>query len=127
MFVDFFDFLSLCIYTVITKTPPTIVEPPLDTTGRAGQAINLTCIATGIPTPSIKWFQDDKIVDGATFQFLYFPSVKPTDRGYFYCVAENSEGSVDSNKILLSLAGIYMYVEQGCLVACLNHRNIRTL
>ena len=81
------------------------MEPPSAITGRAGQAINLTCTVTGSPTPSITWLKDGTVVVNAIFQFLYFPMVKPEDRGSYVCVAENSEGRAMSPNALLNLDG----------------------
>lgn len=92
--------------TVTTEVAPAITEQPMSTTGRVGEAINLTCTATGIPTPTITWFRDGSTIEGAVFQFLYFPSVKPENRGYYYCTAENTQGSVQSDRILLTLDGM---------------------
>lgn len=64
----------------------------------------------GVPTPSITWFQDGNVVEGAIFQFLYFPSVRPEDRGLYYCEAKNSEGTVESNTALLNLDGVSLFV-----------------
>ena len=94
------------MFTVTTEVAPEITEPPMRTTGRVGQAINLTCTATGVPTPTITWFRDGSTVEGAVFQFLYLPSAKPEDRGYYYCTAGNTQGSVQSDSILLTLDGM---------------------
>ena len=96
-----------CYYfcAVITRVAPTIVTPPSDTVGRIGDAINLTCAVTGVPTPSISWFRSERIVEGAVFQFLYIPSVRLEDRGVYYCRAENSEGTAVSSEAVLFLDG----------------------
>ena len=62
------------------------------------------------------------MVDGAVFQFLFFPSVKPEDRGFYYCVAENSEGMAVSDPALLSLDGmklmLYLMLEFNIQLKC---------
>ena len=83
-----------------------IVEPPRPMIGRAGQPVNLTCTATGSPTPTITWFRDRVMIPGAIFQFLYIPSAKPEDRGSYFCVATNSEGSMESSQALVNLEGM---------------------
>lgn len=94
------------MHAVTDEVEPTIVDPPAPTSARVGQAINLTCTATGSPTPSITWFKDGNRVAGAVFQYLYIPSVGPQDRGYYYCVATNLAGTAQSASVLLTLNGI---------------------
>lgn len=86
------------------------VDPPAPTSGRVGQAINLTCTVTGSPTPSIVWYKDNSTIVGAIFQHLYIPSVRPNDRGYYSCVATNTEGSEQSARVLLRLDGTLQYI-----------------
>ena len=88
------------------RTPPVIVDPPAPTSVRVGQTVNLTCTITGTPTPSITWFKDGRIVEGAIFQYFYIPSVRPADRGYYECEAKNSEDTVQSASVLLQIIGM---------------------
>ena len=92
--------------TVKRAVAPHIVEQPQGITGQVGQTVKLTCSATGIPTPDITWYQDETQIYGAIFQTLYFASVKPENRGQYYCIARNSQGSEISQTALLSLNGI---------------------
>ena len=66
--------------------PPTITEAPQDTTVNEGDPLQLTCKASGQPTPTITWTKDGKEL-GKT---LNIQKSNRNDAGKYVCKADNS-------------------------------------
>ena len=66
--------------------PPTITEAPQDTTVNEGDPLQLTCNASGQPTPTITWTKDGKQL-GKT---LNIQKSNKNDAGKYVCKADNS-------------------------------------
>ena len=65
--------------------PPTITEAPQDTTVNEGDPLQLTCKASGHPTPTITWTKDDNPLGKP-------PNIQKSDRtdaGKYMCRADN--------------------------------------
>lgn len=72
---------------------------------------NLSCSAEGFPSPVIYWFKNDQPVpDSTNRNYLIFNEVALTDRGYYHCMASNSEGTVESKKALVNIEGMHACV-----------------
>ena len=71
-------------------------------------SINLTCSASGSPTPSYRWFKDNltEPLSGETKPYLYISEVQPNDRGSYTCEAQNSGGSVKTEPARVNIPGI---------------------
>ena len=82
-----------------------IIQPPANTTVRLGERVNLTCISEGVPAPTYTWFRDSVELVDETLPYLLITSAAPNDRGYYICTVSNSEGTVGSDLILLSMRG----------------------
>ena len=64
------------------------------------------CEVRGNPQPTVEWFKDDKLLDDESRQQLVIPQAELVDRGRYYCVATNTEGSIQSKAGVLNLEGI---------------------
>ena len=91
------------------KIRPEITEMPQAATGPLYSPANLTCRATGSPTPSIFWFKDNKLIINKNTDpsILIFTELTLSDRGFYHCEARNIiDGkvmSVNSPKVLLNI------------------------
>ena len=74
--------------------------------------VKLVCAVTGIPTPEITWFKDDREVNFAELSYdnglaqLLIPKAKTTHSGVYTVMAKNEHGSVRSVGML--------YIERKC-------------
>ena len=92
------------------KIRPEITEPPQAITGQLYSPISLTCKAIGLPTPSIFWYKDNKLVspnNDADPSILAFAELRLNDRSFYHCEARNvingNAMSVNSSKALLNI------------------------
>ena len=81
--------------------PVTITNPPQDLIVAESQSVVFTCIATGVPAPTIMWYKSDIIIAngvtnitlGTTVQSnLTISSSDIDDDGIYMCVASNKIG-----------------------------------
>ncbi len=86
--------------------PPEIVQQPQSVQAMLHQKVNLTCVATGTPAPRYLWRKDGEVIEGLALPFLYFHEVRPSDRAFYTCEADNSEGRVTSEVAHLSIPGL---------------------
>lgn len=89
--------------------PSFIIVEPNRVTPNFGAPANLTCLARGHPSPSYQWFKDGVVMTGETRPYLYIPDTLPDDRGDYTCQAINSEGSITSTPVHLSIEGTVPY------------------
>ena len=101
--------------TLTNSTIPIITVPPTNTEVIVGKNITLECAATGHPTPSVFWERvfsrtfprsDHILPSGA----LSIGPVTVADGGRYRCIAENSEGMVQADAIIM-VKGTY---ERSC-------------
>ncbi|XP_014674365.1 PREDICTED: neogenin-like [Priapulus caudatus] len=85
------------------KAGPLLIDPPLDVTIVKGETLHLPCRVTGDPELQVHWFHDGKVVMdsrkvsfGSGNQQLYISDVSFLDEGHYYCIANNSLGSITS-------------------------------
>lgn len=96
----------LCLIVPENMTAlPEIKEPPETTVTDLGAPINLTCTASGHPTPIYEWYKDGELVVEATKSFLYFSEPLPENRGNYTCKAINNKGVMESNPATLDIKG----------------------
>ncbi|XP_066942937.1 hemicentin-1-like isoform X1 [Macrobrachium rosenbergii] len=94
-------------YTLTVQVPAVIERANLrqQVTAIEGQHIDLTCDASGSPTPSVSWYKGTTLItpehphfkiqnEGEKIQIL---SVKKTDEGFISCSAENPAGKDSVN------------------------------
>jgi hypothetical protein len=94
---------------VVERTRPVIVRGPQTTFVGIYSSVNLTCIVSGSPQPSIQWFKDNAPLPGEVYPSYFIQSVELNDRGVYHCVAINSVGSVESNGAVINILGIQQY------------------
>ena len=107
---------------VFNRVAPSITAQTSSMEVELGSKVDLSCTATGNPTPNIHWYKDGKPIEGpqAIGNTFMIPEVTPRERGYYQCEAVSSFGnpirSVEaelkmktSMKRLHSLLSYYMY------------------
>ncbi|XP_077990672.1 neural cell adhesion molecule 2-like [Glandiceps talaboti] len=85
--------------TLDVQVPPTITQPPRNTTGDEGKSGRLTCRADGDPNPNIRWlFKNVDLHNPIKYQFsdnnrtMVVQNLKEEDSGAYTCRAENPVG-----------------------------------
>ena len=93
------------------ELPPVITEPPVDTVGQIYSEVQLSCVATGNPQPTILWYKDGyRLTDAvADFPTLVFPKLDLSDRGFYNCEAfsfhSGQRVSEISEAVILNIEG----------------------
>ena len=91
-------------------SPPNILINPIGGIYSPQSSAILDCVVSGDPVPDILWFAGEQtpltlnkhvIYDNGTLEITGFSSL---DNGYYYCVARNEFGSVQSLKARLRVA-----------------------
>ena len=96
------------------ELPPVITKPPVDTVGHIYSEVQLSCVVTGNPRPTILWYKDGRrLTDSvADFPTLSFPKLDLIDRGFYFCEAFSFQGgqrvSDKSKPIILNIQGDYI-------------------
>ncbi|KAK6055922.1 immunoglobulin I-set domain protein [Cooperia oncophora] len=82
-----------------TSGAPVITSPPKDVSFAVGTAsLRLSCIATGLPTPSITWRFNDRDITSDSTKYdviadsLIIHDLKKSDSGSYSCIARNNNG-----------------------------------
>ena len=98
--------------------PPTITEAPKDTTVNEGDPLQLTCKASGQPTPTITWTKDDNPLGKP-------PNIQKSDRtdaGKYVCRADNKvkEAKTASAQVTVQCKfdKCQLYCEFKCCLTC---------
>ena len=86
---------------------------PKNITGFLGDRVELQCQVTGIPKPKVQWFskRDGKLSsNGPNFRIhrnnsLIFRRIDKRDETLYHCVAENSQGNVNSQSASVTVEG----------------------
>ncbi|XP_064487233.1 peroxidasin homolog [Ornithodoros turicata] len=92
---------------VTSKAAPTVLGISQATEVEEGSAVELSCIADGMPTPTVSWkrhgnpvSQDDPRLKMRRDGTLQIRRVHRDDRGEYECVAQNDMGQASSKSIL---------------------------
>lgn len=95
-----------------------------------GDRLSLVCNVKGIPTPSIRWYKDDVLIEeddkkilisdyeGVKNAELVIESLEFDDRAHYQCVAENPVDNANST-ILVRVKGftlLHLYLEIRLLI-----------
>jgi hypothetical protein len=86
--------------------PPVIAAQPLGQVVAAGNAVQLSVIAYGVPISTCQWYFNGSIFNGATTSTLGFTSARSTDAGDCTVVVTNALGSVTSAKATLTISAV---------------------
>jgi hemicentin len=84
--------------TLLVREMPEVNLPPITPHVDPGQTVELTCEATGTPTPRIEWLRDNSalIADGERIIIegnqLTINNARPSDSGEYMCLAINAAG-----------------------------------
>ena len=97
--------LSLVIF--LLQVSPQIIEPPKSQSVTEGYPVNLSCVASGIPTPTFVWtFNNGDLPSGINQtdheeeSFLVLPSVTKGMNGTYKCTAKNKANTISSSATL---------------------------
>ncbi|KAK6966048.1 basement membrane-specific heparan sulfate proteoglycan core protein, partial [Biomphalaria glabrata] len=91
----------------IPESPTVRIEPP-SIRVQEGQRVELVCVVTGSPRPTIKWTKGNTdtlpphIITDREGR-LIIESVSPSDRAAYYCIAENYVGTSRTRATILVL------------------------
>ena len=80
---------------VDSREPPSIVTNPSSVTVELNDRVTLSCTASGNPTPSIRWYKDNKAIEGpqAIGNTFVISEAVPDERGSYQCEAFSSFGN----------------------------------
>ena len=91
----------------LLQVSPQIIEPPKSQSVTEGYPVNLSCVASGIPTPTFVWtFNNGDLPSGINQtdhegeSFLVSPSVTKGMNGTYKCTAKNKANTTSSSAIL---------------------------
>ena len=92
----------------LLQVSPQIIEPPIGQSVTEGYPVNLSCVASGVPTPTLVWtFNDGNLPFGINQtghegeSFLASPSVTKGMNGTYKCKAKNKANTISSSATLL--------------------------
>ena len=91
--------------------PPEFTETPQGIAGAYYSAVNLTCKATGSPTPTIYWYKDGDPLSNNNddSSVLKIPELGLDKRGYYHCVAKvvhnGNNVTINSQSVLVNIKG----------------------
>lgn len=82
---------------------PIIQSQPQGGTVTAGDPVNLSVVAVGVPVPTYQWAKDGTNIAGATAATLRLPAVRSSEAGSYRVTVTNSEGFAQSNAVTLAV------------------------
>ncbi|MBK1816624.1 immunoglobulin domain-containing protein [Luteolibacter yonseiensis] len=95
------------------EAPAFVKQPQSATTAQAGGTVGLTGAANGFPAPTYQWFKGVNPVPGQNTSTLSLSNVQPSDAGTYHLVATNSQGSLSSSDVTITVnptpAGLLVY------------------
>ena len=91
----------------LLQVSPQIIEPPKSQSVTEGYPVNLSCVASGIPTPTFVWtFNNGDLPSGINQtdheeeSLLVLPSVTKGMNGTYKCTAKNKANTTSSSASL---------------------------
>lgn len=89
--------------TLTVLVPPAIIPQPTSVTVNVGGTATFTSGATGVPTPTLQWYENGKVLAGQTSSTLTIPGAQGSNIGNYDMVAANAAGSVTSSIVTLTV------------------------
>jgi hypothetical protein len=94
---------STVAQVVVNATPVITLQPVPSVNIGQNQTLNLTVVATGVPTPTFQWRKGGSNVSGAVSSTFTIGGVQSTDTGTYDVVVTNSIGSVTSSSTTVNV------------------------
>ncbi len=82
---------------------PSISSQPSSATVYSGSSTTFTVTATGNPAPTYQWYFNSGPISGATSSSYSISSVTSANQGLYYVIVSNSQGSVTSSTVSLTV------------------------
>ena len=98
---------AFAIVAVRIEIKPRITTQPQNITGVLFSTVTLRCTAEGYPQPEYHWYKDSNRL-ATTSNILVIDELRPRDRGFYCCQAENSAGTAKSDIALINIEGLCM-------------------
>lgn len=95
--------LPTCLVLDNTPTPPTIVDAPVATSATVGEPAFFTVVASGTRPLRYQWQRNGVDIAGATYEYLLFRAVGPSDAGTYRVIVTNAVGTVTSAGVQLTV------------------------
>ena len=89
-----------------SSEPPVITPSSIKNSYNEGTKVDVTCNATGKPTPTVTWFREGSSKVYSTGEgsiVLSFSSVSRSDAGQYRCKANNTAGTDETRALSLVL------------------------
>jgi hypothetical protein len=89
----------------VVEGPPRFIKGLSDCHAPLGTAAYFQCLVRGSPRPTVHWYKDGKLAEGARFSAeesgigfhnLFITSLVKSDEGEYRCVATNNSGMAES-------------------------------
>lgn len=87
----------------VSKEPPVITEPLADITIGLNKIATLSCVIGGVPTPTIRWFKNNKEIKTTTITYenriakYIIENTTGESEGSYSCRAENEVGKIETS------------------------------
>uniref|UniRef100_A0A7N8WYG2 Neogenin n=1 Tax=Mastacembelus armatus TaxID=205130 RepID=A0A7N8WYG2_9TELE len=84
---------------IVPERKPAFLVQPASVTKVAGTSVLLPCVVTGYPVPHVRWMFGDKLLEercvlgGSSLQIF---NLTEEDAGVYTCMAENSNGTIET-------------------------------
>lgn len=88
---------------IIPLAAPSIITQPINTVLNSGALGQIYVTANGVPSPTYQWNKDGAPVSGAVGSSLFIANMQPENTGFYNVIVSNSEGSVTSDTVELSI------------------------
>jgi autotransporter-associated beta strand protein len=89
--------------TLTVIVTPVIAPQPTNLTVNVGDTAVFTSGVTGVPTPTLQWYDNNLFLSGQTSGTLTIPNAQGTNIGSYKLVASNAAGSVTSSVVTLTV------------------------
>jgi alpha-tubulin suppressor-like RCC1 family protein len=102
------DVLKSNAVVLTVLCPPELFSQPMGVTRLAGDQAVLAFGVYGVPSPSIVWRKDGKIIPGATYRILEINNLSITNAGSYDAVISNSSGSITTDPVSIAVVDRYL-------------------